>query len=408
MLCRATPIIVHGKPSSPQRISGMRIAFNAQLLSEPRSGTGRYIYNLLDALGRLDHASEYHIYSTHQPSERPPSPANMRWEVKPPSGLAARSAAIEKVLWEQRVFPQTARAISSDVMHIPYFAPPRRSHHVPTIVSILDVITQRLPEYRGSVGLRAYSEFVARAAQRATTIIAISQHGKQDIMETLGIPEERIYVTPLAPDPRLAPAPPDAQQELRHRLGLPGPFVLNVGGMDARKHLAGLVKAFAEVYRQLENPDLRLFIVGTPARLGSAAMFPDWRPLARKLQISDRILCAPVAEADLATLYSAADCFAFTSLYEGFGLTPLEAMACGAPVVCSNKTSLPEVVGNAALLVDPLDISALSAAMFRVLTSPDTAQELRSRGFAQARSFSWKHTAMETRSIYEMVFTARL
>jgi glycosyltransferase involved in cell wall biosynthesis len=189
---------------------------------------------------------------------------------------------------------------------------------------------------------------------------------------------------------------------------LPGPFVLNVGGMDVRKHLAGLVKAFAEVYRQLENPDLRLFIVGAPARLGSAAMFPDWRPLARKLQISDRILCAPVAEADLATLYSAADCFAFTSLYEGFGLPPLEAMACGAPVVCSNKTSLPEVVGDAGLLVDPLDSQALSATILRVLTSPETAQTLRTRGLAQAQAFSWKRTAMETLSVYERVFTAKL
>jgi glycosyltransferase involved in cell wall biosynthesis len=382
----------------------MRIAFNAQLLSEPRSGTGRYIYNLLDALGRLDPSSTYHILSTRRLSEHPATPANMSWETTVPGGLAARSAAMEKVLWEQRLFPSAAHALQADVMHIPYFAPPMRSHHIPTVVSILDVITQRLPEYRGSAGLRAYSELVARAAPRATAIIAISQHGKQDIIETLGIPEEHIYVTQLAPDPRLAPTSPGAQQELRHRLGLPGPFVLNVGGMDARKHLAGLVKAFAEVYRQLENPDLRLFIAGTPDRLGSAAMFPDWRPLARELKISDRILCAPVAEVDLATLYCAADCFAFTSLYEGFGLTPLEAMACGAPVVCSNKTSLPEVVGDAGLLVDPTDTVALSAAILRVLTSAETVQELRTRGIARAGQFTWERVARQTVAVYEEVF----
>ncbi len=189
---------------------------------------------------------------------------------------------------------------------------------------------------------------------------------------------------------------------------MPGPFVLNVGGIDVRKNTASLIEAFAEVYRQYGNPDLRLFIVANPAQLGSTPIFPDWRPIAKRLGVADKLLCMSLDEADLATLYSAADCFAFTSLYEGFGLPPLEAMACGAPVVCSNKTSLPEVVGDAGLLVDPLDNQALSATILRVLTSPETAQALRTRGLAQAQAFSWKRTAMETLSVYERVFTAKL
>ena len=133
-------------------------------------------------------------------------------------------------------------------------------------------------------------------------------------------------------------------------------------------------------------------------------MFPDWRPLARDLGIGDRIYCAPVAEDDLATLYSAADCFAFTSLYEGFGLTPLEAMACGAPVVCSDTTSLPEVVGDAALLVDPHDTRALSAAMAQILTSTETAQKLRAWGIARAGQFTWERVARQTLDVYEETF----
>ena len=105
-------------------------------------------------------------------------------------------------------------------------------------------------------------------------------------------------------------------------------------------------------------------------------------------------------EVDLSTIYSAADCFAFTSLYEGFGLTPLEAMACGAPVVCSNRTSLPEVVGEAGLLVEPTDPAALSAAILRVLTSAETAQELRARGIARAKQFTWERTARQTLAVY--------
>ena len=232
----------------------MRIALNAQLLSEPRSGTGRYIYNLLDALGRLDSSSEYRILSTCQLPERPQVPASMRWEVMPPGGLAGRSAAMEKLFWEQRAFPRAAHTLKADIMHIPYFAPPRRTYGIPSIVTIHDVISQRLPEYRASLRLRAYTQFVARAAARAAAVIAVSNHGKQDIAATLGIPPERIYVTYEAPDPRFTPASYEAQLNLRQRLGLRGPFVLNVGGMDARKNIAGLIQAFAEVYRQFGNP----------------------------------------------------------------------------------------------------------------------------------------------------------
>ncbi|HEY7092437.1 MAG TPA: glycosyltransferase family 1 protein [Ktedonobacterales bacterium] len=377
----------------------MRIALNAQLLSDPRSGTGRYIYNLLDALGRLDSSSEYRILSTRQLTERPQVPANMRWEVVPPDGLAARSAAMEKLIWEQRAFPKAAHTLKADIMHIPYFAPPRRTYGIPSIVTIHDVISQRLAEYRASMRLRAYTQFVARAAHRASAIIAVSHHGKQDIVETLDISPERISVTYEAPDPRLRPASFEAQQELRRRLGLNGPFVLNVGGMDIRKNIAGLIQAFAEVYRQLGHPDLRLFIAGNPAKLGASALFPDWRPLASDLGIGDHIICAPVAEEDLAPLYSTADCFAFTSLYEGFGLTPLEAMACGAPVVCSNKTSLPEVIGDAGLLVDPLDIRALAIAMAQVLTSDETAQELRARKGARRTIHLGAHRSPDPRRL---------
>jgi glycosyltransferase involved in cell wall biosynthesis len=378
----------------------MRIAFNAQLLSAPRSGTGRYIYNLLEALGQLDLSSTYHILSSQRLSERPATPANMRWDVIRQSGLATRSAALEKVVWEQRVFTRAARALRADVLHIPYFAPPVRAYTIPTIVTIHDVISQRLPEYHASLGMRTYSQFVARAAPRATAIIAVSHHGKQDIATTLGIPAERIAVIYEAPDPRFAPASTEAQQELRQRLGLAGPFVLNVGGMDARKNIAGLIRAFAEARRHLGDPELRLFITGNPDKLSANPLFPDWRPLARDLGVADHIICSTVSEADLTLLYSATDCFAFTSLYEGFGLTPLEAMACGAPVVCSDKTSLPEVVGDAGLLVDPLDIQALSAAILRVLTVPNLTRELRARGLARAKQFTWGQVARATLDVY--------
>jgi len=384
----------------------MRIAFNAELLSEPRTGTGRYVYNLLSALGRLDPLVEYDILSTHELVERPETPPSMRWKTAPMPKLTTQRAGLEKLYWEQRTFPRAAHQANADLLHVPYFAPPLRTSGIPSLVTILDVIPQRLPVYRASSTKQFYNQLISRSARRATTIIAISNHGKQDIVDTLGIPADRISVTYLAPDPRLRPASTEAQQDLRHRLRLNGPFILNIGGMDIRKNIAGLIEAFAEVYRQLGNPDLRLFIAGNPAKLGSDVIFPDWRPLAEELGVTDKLICASVTEPDLATLYSAADCFVFTSLYEGFGLTPLEAMACGAPVVCSDMTSLPEVVGEAGLLVDPLDIRALSAAILEVLRTPALAQELRRKGLEQATRFTWDRTASETLAVYREVMSS--
>ncbi|HEX3269759.1 MAG TPA: glycosyltransferase family 1 protein [Ktedonobacterales bacterium] len=380
----------------------MRIAFSGFFLHASHTGTGRYIYNLLDALGRQDQVSEYHILSAEPIRERPDTPANMRWETVQGNKTNLGGQGPQQLLWEQVTFPRAARRLQADMIHVPYFAAPLRAYNIPVVVTILDMIPQRLPVYRGRMFTKAHFRVVERAARHASAIIAISQHCKQDIVDVLGIDPDRISVTYLAADTRFRPVEYDRQQELRLRLGLPGPFVLNVGGMDARKNLAALVEAFARVYAQLGNADLRLFIAGNPARLGTDPIMPDWRPLASRLGIAEKIICAPVEEADLATLYSATDCFAFTSLYEGFALTPLEAMACGAPVVCSNRTSVPEVVGEAALIVDPLDTEALSGNILRVLTSPETAQQLRAQGLARARTFTWERTAAETQAIYSL------
>jgi glycosyltransferase involved in cell wall biosynthesis len=178
--------------------------------------------------------------------------------------------------------------------------------------------------------------------------------------------------------------------------------VLNVGGLDARKNIKSLVGAFAAVFHEMQNPDLQLFIAGDPDRLGSP-LYPDWRSLAAMFEVDENVVCMPVDEEDLPAVYSAASCFAFTSIYEGFGLTPLEAMACGAPVVCSNRTSLPEVVGSAGVQVDPMDTDRLGAAILRVLTSREHRDDLRARSLAHVRQFNWEQVAAETSALYAEV-----
>lgn len=235
-------------------------------------------------------------------------------------------------------------------------------------------------------------------------IITVSDFSKQDIVEALAIPEERVRVVREAPAAQYRRVT-DTQRlrAVRQAYGVGEQFVLNVGGLDQRKNVASLIGAFAAVYHQLRDPELTLFIAGDPRRLGASPLFPDWRPLAATFGVLDRVVCMPVDEEDLPALYSAATCFAFASLYEGFGLTPLEAMACGAPVVCSNRTSLPEVVGSAGILVDPEDPDAFGGALYRVLTQRPLRDDLRARGLARVRQFSWDQVAVETSSLYAEV-----
>jgi glycosyltransferase involved in cell wall biosynthesis len=379
----------------------MRVAFNGLFLEEPRNGTGRYVYNLLESLGRVDGVTEYSILTPHTIDQVPDTPSTFQWKTVPVGYLRHAGDNLTKLVWEQRTFPRAARHVEASVMHIPYFAPPLRTLGIPTVVTIHDVIPLRLPAYRGSPAISAYGQLVARAARSAALIIAVSDHCKRDIIEVLGIPEERIQVIREAPAPGYRQVTDKAQiEQVRRKYGLGERFVLNVGGLDVRKNIAGLVGAFAAVYHEIGDPELQLFVAGDVARLGSSPLFPDWRSLARTFGVAEAIVCAPIDEEDLPAVYSATSCFAFTSVYEGFGLPPLEAMACGAPVVCSDLTSLPEIVGSAGILVNPEDPDRLGAAILRVLTSPQLRHDLSARGLARVKQFTWDRVAVETSRLY--------
>lgn len=379
----------------------MRVAFNALFLQEPRTGTGRYVYNLLHALGRVDGITDYLVMSPREPQEAPDTPSTFHWQTVPVRQIMARGENLTKLFWEQRTFPNAAKREDASVMHIPYFAPPLRSNHIPSIVTIHDVIGLKLPLYRSSPAVQIYGSLVSRAAKHTTMIIAVSEFTKRDIVDALGISEDRVRVIREAPDSRFRRVTdPLRLRETREKYGLGERFVLYVGGLDQRKNVSALVGAFAAVYHELGDRELRLFIAGDPSRLGSSPLFPDWRPLASTFGIAEQVVCMPIDEEDMPAVYSAASCFAFPSLYEGFGLPPLEALACGAPVVCSDRTSLPEVVGSAGLLVDPEDPDRFGAAILRVLSNPQVAEDLRARGLARVRQFGWDQVAVETSSLY--------
>ena len=180
-------------------------------------------------------------------------------------------------------------------------------------------------------------------------------------------------------------------------------YILYLGGLDQRKNVPQLVRAFAHLHRQVRDPGLQLLIAGNPDRQ-RGPLFPDPRPIASGVGMEGQIIYRFIEEEDKPAIYSGASVFVFPSLYEGFGLTPLEAMSCGTPVICSNRTSLPEVVGDAAISLDPEDTQAMTGAMRSVLTNAELAADLRARSLRQATHFSWHKTAQETVAVYEEAF----
>jgi glycosyltransferase involved in cell wall biosynthesis len=382
----------------------MKIGINALFMPYPTTGSGQYLTNLIKALAEINDHNEY-ILLGPQPtpySDKSPLP----YHVHPVTRFARKQENIEKVLWEQLTCPAAARAAKVDLLHVPYFAPPLIPR-TPTIVTIQDIIPLRLPAYRLAGKIKLYMDLIARAAHRATMVIAISQHVRQDIIDVLHIPSERIRVIHQAIGEEYQPVTNQEQiKATRERYGLGERYIFYIGGLDQRKNVPQLVRAFAHLQAQIGDPNLQLFISGNPDKQ-KGPLFPDPRPVAADLGMSGQIIYRFVEEEDKPAIYSGASLFVFPSVYEGFGLPPLEAMGCGTPVVCSNRTSLPEVVGDAAITVDPDDTRAFVDAIRRVLTDEALQNDLRARSLARAKQFSWRKTAQETLAVYEEVLTRK-
>lgn len=378
----------------------MKIAINALFLQNPATGSGQYLLHLLSALAKVDKQNEYILLGPQPLKDEHAASLPFPYNVQSAPGPATKNENIEKLVWEQFTGPIAARQAGADLFHIPYFAPPLLPR-TPTVVTIHDAIPLRLPAYQQGAKVKAYMSLVARAAHHADMVITVSQHAKQDIMDTMKIPAERIRVIYEAAGDDCQPVTdPTLLAQARARYGLGERYVFYLGGFDQRKNVSQLVRAFAQVYHKLGDPDLQLLISGNPDRL-QGAFFPDFRPIATECNIADKMIVRFVKDEDKAAIYSGASLFVFPSLYEGFGLDPLEAMSCGAPVVCSNRTSLPEVVGDAALTVDPENTEALVDAMYRVLADETLQADLRARSLQRATQFSWHKTATETLAVYE-------
>ncbi|MCL5961109.1 MAG: glycosyltransferase family 4 protein [Chloroflexi bacterium] len=385
----------------------MRLGLNGLFLQQPMTGSGQYTHHLWRQLVSFDTENEYVLLCTQPPRGLDGLGEGSRARYYVPSRrLPAVTENVDKLVWEQLALPAAIRKAGIDLLHTPYFAGPV-VFSGKLVMTIHDLIPLVLPEYGGSTLVRLYTKLVSIAARRADAIITDSECSKRDIGLRLRIHPDKIRVIYLAVDDFYRPVEDsEVLRQVRSKYGLNGEFIFYVGGLDVRKNVPRLIQAFA-CARPSFRSHCQLAIAG---RLESkpSTMFPDLQAVAGENHLQREVVfLGLVPEEEKLLLYNAATALVFPSIYEGFGLTPLEAMACGTPVISSSAASLMEVVDDAAIVVNPYDVDGLAGAMVDVVNDRTMRGSLREKGLIQSRKFSWRRTAEETLEVYRSAVSGR-
>lgn len=358
----------------------MTIILDARTATDHFPGIGRYVVNLAYAFKTI--APDLDLRLLCEPTARA---SRLTLPNLPVINLPVSPFAPQ----QQWRVPQQLRPLKP-LYHSPYYLMPYRPG-VPTVLTAYDVIPLIYPQYYTVPQRLIFRVAHTLALKTARITLAISEATKTDLIKRLGARPDRIRVTPLAADPRFTPQSTAAIQAVREKYHLPARFILYVGSNKPHKNLARLVQAFSDLQPLTSN--FHLVIAGS-----WDARYPEAKQLAEG---NARIhFLGPMDDADLPALYGGALVFAFVSEYEGFGFPPLEAMACGTPVIASNTSSLPEVIGDAGLLVDPHDVGAIAAALTRLVDDPALYLNLKQRSLERAAHFSWEQTARLTLAAY--------
>jgi glycosyltransferase involved in cell wall biosynthesis len=382
----------------------MRVAINAWFWNSPTTGSGQYTRRLVEHLLALDPGLEILLVAPRGWGFRvsrftPHRPRDAESDTR---SLQPETGGLRKVCFEQLAFPRACRRLQADVAHVPYWASPL-APPVPTVVTVHDLIPLVLREYRGGPLVRLYTALVSTTAQSAALALTDSEASRRDIVARLGMPSQRVRVIYLATDESYTPTTPPEDADARARYGLPKRYTLYLGGFDVRKNVATALLTYRWAGPTI-GETCPLVIAGRLPERGSP-FAPHPRQLARQQGLDERHVhfIGFVDEADKPALYRGAVAFIFPSRYEGFGLPPLEALACGTPVVGSNASSIPEVVGSAGVLLPPDDAEGMAGALIQLAIDEDFRTELSHRALAQAAHFSWERTARETLAAYREV-----
>lgn len=374
----------------------MHIAFNGWFWNQPYVGSGQYTRRLIGALRKFDSALKLTLMLPGGASaDDVPDGVDVIHTRRVTGNLG-------KVWFEQRLYPAAVARSGADIAHVPYWGAPLTSP-ARLITSVLDVIPLALPQYAPTLPAKLYTSLVTASARGSAHLITISQAAKDDILGYIGVPPGMVTVTHLAGDdtyhPRLG-AERDAA--VRAKYGLPDQFVLCLSGFDVRKNLKQLIHAYTFV--ALAEGDAIPLVIAGKEPVWDDAMFPNLRTYAAELGLTDNLQwIGAVDEADKPSLYRLADVFVFPTLYEGFGLPVLEAMACGTPVIANDIPVMNEIAGDAAYLVKAGDARSMGGAILALLGQAPLRETQISRGLGRVTNFSWRKTARETRAVYDQV-----
>ncbi len=370
----------------------MRIGIDYTAAVRQGAGIGRYTRGLVRALAEMDQQNRYVLFSAGRDRQG-------GW----PANFALRSVPLTdrhlSILWQRLRLPIPIELVTGrlDILHSPDFVlPPTLARH--KVLTVHDLSFMRCPECSSPALLEYLMRSVPRSVARAHLILADSQSTRRDLLDLLDVPPERVEVLYAGVEPRYAPQEAAAAQAAARKYGLAQPFILGLGTLQPRKNFARLIRAY-HLLRQRHHVPHQLVIGG-----GRGWLYEDIDATIAELGLAEQVrLVGFVDDADLPALYAGADLFAFPSLYEGFGIPILEAMGCGTPVVTADNSSLPEVAGDAALLVDPLDIEALADALWRVIDDGALRQTLVQRGYQQVQRYTWRAAAETLLGIYRSV-----
>ena len=360
----------------------LKVGFNGWFLERLETGTGQYSRKILDALATK---AEVKVFAPE--GQRLP--------------ISKALLNFYKVWFENVLFPLFCLREHVDVAFVPYMGPPLASPK-PLVVTVHDLIPFLFPEYAYSSLVKLYNFLVKAAIPKACLILADSAHTRKDVIGFFKVSPEKVRVVYPGIGEEFKPVRDKARlKAVREKYGLSGSFFLYLGGFDRRKNLGLLLNAYQILRNRLGNQTPILVIAGKIPTHESPALLNPLK-IVQERGLEDCVkFTGWIADEDKPPIYSMAKAFLFPSLYEGFGFPPLEAMACGCPVLASCSSSLPEVLGEAALLLDPNCPEDWAEEMERVLKEPDFAQSLREKGVERAKVFSWESAARKVLSILE-------
>lgn len=376
----------------------VRIGISGTFWAEPMVGSGQYLRHLIEHLPHVGPQHEYVLFLPAYTHAEIPQIPHIAVDLVP-TPFDKLHPKLAKIWYEQIELPRAALRLAVDMLHVPYYAPPRRQL-VPTVVTVHDLIPLILPVYRGSMVMRAYTALATSAVRRCRQLVAVSDHTRDDIIDILKVNALQVHTIYEGVAPDYQPQSEAQISQTLQRFNITQPYFYYIGGFDVRKNLTTLLRAFGRVRRRIEQP-IKLVIAGNRPKVNSA-FFPALETTILDEDLAaDIIFTGRVSNAENAALFAGASAFVWPSTYEGFGLPPLEAMSCGTPVISSNTSSMPEIVGEAGILLPPHDTEAWAMAMLRMLNDQALNTEYRQRGLQRASQFNWHSFAAQMIKVYE-------